>query len=576
MTGGIDAFIEQIQMKKSELSQIIILFSALFVSLLLTCIYRDIYGMECRNAAFAKEMLHGLKFIPTYLHKPYPDYTPLFFWLEVFFAKVIGKLNTLATVLPSTVAYLGSVLLVYVAARRISNSLALLCAVILASFPKFWDRGAHVSIDMLLCLEVTGALISLYLPWQKYGRNTWKSLALAFTFIILAFFTKGLVGIVLPVAVWTVYLVITQKQKAIKPLAIFLGIAIIITIICISFELFMDYYEYNMAFVKRVIYMQITSRLESKPNQTLLYYPRQLINNTFPWWIITICVLFCVSSLKNLKAKWSSLNKALSTPEKNLAIFGICWFATIFLIFEIASCKHSRYILPALPGLALFMGVLICKGFKSHTLAKLSTIFKIIAFVSIFLPAIVIPLIPHIHGLKIPTLHIDVILICSILGLAIWLIINKHASKTLQPWLYTAMTTIFLMTAVAVIFTPSYSHIESGKPFMQSLDKHIMQLPHNMTNKPVYVAGIYWDGNGVKLSYYKPDDIRLDFLNSFNQLKNITTPFIVIIYKKDEKLLYSTLKESQIKLLCKGLVHKAPVEALIITKQPEAQKRISQ
>lgn len=54
--------------------------------------FRDIYGMEVRSALMAREMLeNGLSIIPKALGRHYPDYLPLYFWMETLFSMPAGQ-----------------------------------------------------------------------------------------------------------------------------------------------------------------------------------------------------------------------------------------------------------------------------------------------------------------------------------------------------------------------------------------------------------------------------------------------------------------------------------------------------
>ncbi len=70
--------------------------------------FREIYGLEARNALMAREMLEdGLSLIPKALGRPYPDYPPLYFWLETVFSMPLGHVTPLSAVLPSAILLFG-------------------------------------------------------------------------------------------------------------------------------------------------------------------------------------------------------------------------------------------------------------------------------------------------------------------------------------------------------------------------------------------------------------------------------------------------------------------------------------
>ncbi len=539
-----------------------ILIIIVFLSILLTCFYRDLFGMECRNALFAKEMLNRIKFIPTYLNIPYPDYTPIYFWLEVFFARLIGKLNTISVVLPSCLSFIGIITILYFFIKPTSKNLALLTAIIFSSFPKIWDASAHATIDMLLSFTISMTLIFLYIFERKRNEfyYSYIYLIIAIIFMIISFFVKGLIGIVLPSTVWNLYLFFKYKRKCIKRIFCFSLICLIIALVCQFTELYIDYIEYGFNFVKQVIALQITSRLMKQSNHSLLYYIFVTISCIFPWLLVLIYLILNktkeVQITKKINYIFNNINFTLL--ETDLLLFGISWFLAIFIIFELASCKHSRYIYPAMPGLAICLAILIYKLYQHSN--KLLIFIKNIALFIIFAPFI-----PIILRIKTVTLHIDLFILCIVIAFICWYLI-KFISIRIRPWVYLGFAIIFLMSSFSLLFNTVYSQKQSGSQFMNCVNNKAENIFHNVDNIYVYVYKIRRDGNGVKLAYYASPDIKLKFINQ-NTLSKIRPPFILICYKKDsQKLLNILHKKYKTHLLCKGLVHMVAVEGFLITK----------
>jgi len=67
--------------------------------------FRDIFGLEARNALMAREMIeNGLTLIPRAMGRPYPDYPPLYFWFAYLFSVPVMKVTPLTIVLPSAIS----------------------------------------------------------------------------------------------------------------------------------------------------------------------------------------------------------------------------------------------------------------------------------------------------------------------------------------------------------------------------------------------------------------------------------------------------------------------------------------
>lgn len=129
--------------------------------------FRDIYGLETRNALMAREMLEdGISLIPKVLGQPYPDYPPLYFWLE----------------------------------------------------------AGSVTIDMLLAFNITAAIFCLYFrDNSQHFRVKITYTISAVIFLIFAFLTKGLIGIVLPGISWGGYLLWERRWKHLFSFVLFMA-----------------------------------------------------------------------------------------------------------------------------------------------------------------------------------------------------------------------------------------------------------------------------------------------------------------------------------------------------------------
>ena len=560
---------------KKDNYNIFILITIIFIYIISTCIYRDLFGMECRNALFAKEMLNNIKFIPTYLNHPYPDYPPIYFWLEVFFAKLIGGINTISAVLPSCLAFLGTSIVLFFLIKSISKdiNLALLTTIIFLSFPKIFDAASHVTIDILLTFTVSVTLICLYLSDKNKDIGhiyNYKWFSISIIFMIISFLVKGLIGIVLPFVVWNLYLFLKYRRSSIRFILYFSLICFLVAIICQFIEFFIDYKEYGLSFAKRVISLQVTSRLTKYKDQIPFYYILVTISCIFPWLIVVIYLFFINTKNINFFKKFRYIyNKFhLSVIEYDLLLFGISWFIGIFTVFELASCKHSRYLYPATPGLAIILAIIIYELYNHDN--KLLSFFKKFSLTILFLPFI-----PILLGIKEVTLHITIFSLIILITFICWYLISFINTK-IRPWFYLSMTIIFLISSFSLLFNTKYSQKQSGSQFMNCINTHAKHIFSTYKNIPVYVCGIKMDGNGVKLSYYAASYLNLKFIN-YKELSKLKKPSLLICYQKDaQKLLNILDKKYKTQILCKGLVHKVPTEGFLITKKTKQGKNNEQ
>ena len=317
-------------------------FFALFllVAFTWTSPFRDIFGLETRNAFICREMLEGsFTAIPTTFGIPYPDYPPLFFWFSTPFAIPFAKVTTFSIVLPSALAAIGTISITFVAGHHIHPRIGWLSALILATIPDFWMKAGESTIDMLLTCTITGALFFLYL-YDNRKTHKKRYVTGAILCLLLAFFTKGPIGLVLPSAAWFCYLLLAGRFRACIN---FLLLLIPVVISCLVLEFFIVWKQGGQALVNEVINMQVLGRLSEKANKPIYYYFLCVLENTALWLILGLVYL-----------RQSIIRQGLSFQHPILHL-SIVMFVIVLTIFTIASTKHGRYILPLYPPLALVL-----------------------------------------------------------------------------------------------------------------------------------------------------------------------------------------------------------------------------
>ncbi len=315
---------------------------------------RDIYGISVRNALMAREMLeNGIAFIPRAMGHLYPDYPPLYFWLEVLFSLPAGRVSTLSVALPSALSAVGLVALTFRFGCEINRRIGWLAALILATSPSFWLEAGSATIDMLLAFHVMAAITCLYFR-DRTGDARKRTLYIcgALTFFVLAFLTKGLIGIVLLAAAWGGYLLM---QRRLKDLVLFGLLAVFVGAVCVAGHLAMAWKAGGVDFVHDVIEMQFAGRVGQKANAPVYYYIICLLGAAGPWcfWCIPALARFFGRPLTG--SRLFQLRKSMPIhPVNRLALI---WFLGVLIIFTVASTKHSHYLLPLFPALAIMLAI---------------------------------------------------------------------------------------------------------------------------------------------------------------------------------------------------------------------------
>src|SRR5207302_5945163 len=169
---------------------------------------------EPRYAEVAREMFASGDYISTRLcgclwfEKP-----ALLYWMSAAGYHFFG-VDELAARIPSAVAAIGTVALLYFALRSISLPRLALSAALVLSTSGIFIAYARVAVpDMSLTTSITGALLSAMLWTRSAGRKRTFYLLLSFALVGLATLAKGLVGIVLVLAIFAIYLFFAGRLR---------------------------------------------------------------------------------------------------------------------------------------------------------------------------------------------------------------------------------------------------------------------------------------------------------------------------------------------------------------------------
>jgi 4-amino-4-deoxy-L-arabinose transferase-like glycosyltransferase len=478
--------------------------------------FRDLYGLEIRNALFAREMLdNGFSLIPTALGKPYPDYPGLYFWIETAFSRLAGHVTPLSAVLPSAVFAVGCVGVTFLLADRINRRTGWFAAAMLSTFPEFWLRASQATIDIPLAFHVTAAIACLFFSDASVPRRRLVYTIGAFIFMVLAFFTKGPIGIVLPVGAWGGYLLLEKRFKSIFRFALISGA---VAALCVAIQLWVLWHTGGGDLIRDVIVRQITGRFADKSNHPPYYYLTSLLANGGIWLIVAIpAVAKWLTRLR--QATWRD-RAAQMLPRHRVTRIALTWFLVTFTIFTLASTRHSRYLLPLYPALA----ILIASGLDGMLRREKNRLWIsetiISAPIAVILLAGVVAAFFFAQRIFVPMAWI----VIWVLGVAwAWRMLKGHIESGARTVGLVVLLLATGLSGVNLLIIPQLSHKASGRQFTQAaeadVDLHI----------PAVLYRIDPDGDGIKFAFYsKRSPATLRFVDTDADLKAIAPPFLLI------------------------------------------------
>lgn len=321
---------------------------------------------EGRNSECAYEMMQANNWIvPTFNSQLRVDKPALLYWLQILSYMLFG-VNEFAARFPSALAALGTVLLAYELARSMfTRTTGLLAGVIVASTPMLCGAARFANPDALLnfCTVLT-----LTIFWLGVGSRRWWWFALLGVASGLAVLAKGPVGLLLPGAVVTLWL-IWERQWALA-----WDLRWSIAFWCFFFTALPWYVwvgmetkgEFLRGFLLKHNLERGTSAMENHHGFPG-YYLVVLLVGTAPWSIVAAAACW-FGFWSAIRQPWSRFQAwwtvAAETPEAQVELtdrpaayrFLACWIVAYVLFFSIAATKLPNYVLPALVPCALLLG----------------------------------------------------------------------------------------------------------------------------------------------------------------------------------------------------------------------------
>lgn len=311
---------------------------------------------EPRFALIARDMVaSGEWLLPRVGGEPYADKPPVFFWLIALGLKLTGSLRV-AFLLPSLLAGLGCVLLVYDLGRRLWNRETGLAAglALLLTIQFVW-QARQAQIDATLCFWTT---LSLYgLLRHLLTGPAWRWYAVGWAAAGLGVITKG-VGflpllVLIPYAVlrgWRAWpqagsvaaAVAKGRGDAIKwligPLAFILAVSVWLVPMLLAAQRDPSLASYR----DEILFQQTVDRYANAwhHHEPFWYF----VVNVIPWLWMPLTLL-----LPWLVRAW---RRDLQQRDLRIALL-LSWIAIVVLFFSLSSGKRGVYVLPAVPAFAL-------------------------------------------------------------------------------------------------------------------------------------------------------------------------------------------------------------------------------
>jgi len=307
-------------------------------------IFRDFtMDNELRYLSIADEALQNGSFFTFTNHGLiYADKPPLYLWIVMLGKLLLGHHSLLFLGLFS---FVPALVIIYTMDQWVKNILSeterLIGELMLLTSSFFIGTAIVLRMDMLMCMFI---VLSLYTFFRMYnGTSKPRDTFLFPLFVFMAVFTKGPLGIIIPLLSTSVFLIIKKEFHSIGKYWHWKTMAIIISLCGIWFA--GVYVEGGSPFLKNLLYNQTVNRaINSFSHQEpFFYYFKTIWYSLAPWSLFYFAIL-AVGLIKKL-------------GSTDLELFFLAIAGSTLTVLSLFSSKLAVYMLPTFPVL-VYLSVL--------------------------------------------------------------------------------------------------------------------------------------------------------------------------------------------------------------------------
>jgi 4-amino-4-deoxy-L-arabinose transferase-like glycosyltransferase len=273
-----------------------------------------------------------------YLEKP-----PLSYWASALIFKLFGENDFTTRLYVGLCAWACLVLVYFMGSFLHDRTTGLYAAGVLGTSLFFFIFGNFNVLDIPLtfytCLAVWAGYRHITSALDKKG---W--LYLLYLFCALAFLTKGLIGVVFPFAVLTLWLILCGQLKRTVKLFSPVGIALFLAIASPWLILVQqEHKDFLRFFFIQEHFLRYTTTMHGRDHALLTYLPVVIIG-CLPWMAFLV------------RAAWEvRKEKGLSSALRGKSLLWT-WIVFIFVFFSLSSSKLVPYIAPLFIPLSVLIG----------------------------------------------------------------------------------------------------------------------------------------------------------------------------------------------------------------------------
>ena len=317
-------------------------------------------------AAVTETMLRTGEYVHLTLNRePYVSKPPMFFWLQGLSSQALG-LNELALRLPGALFSLGTMIVTYFLGKLLFSRTAGFwgALVIGTSYASVWF-GQMGIIDPVLTFFMTLGLLGIAGAYFQKGSEWWY--VWGFVALAVGAMVKNLHGFAMPVLLFLVLLWVFRDGKPLRSLPFWIGFVVFVALLGSYYAILGETFWQHYFFQENLKRMTMVggdikeSALEAYfGSRPIHWYAYTIWFDFFPWSVLLPPSLILLWRQRPFR----------HYPREAFILF---WGLGYFLAFSVFPEKHERYLLPLVPGMALWVGYLYHRVWSSEGLKGRAT-----------------------------------------------------------------------------------------------------------------------------------------------------------------------------------------------------------
>jgi 4-amino-4-deoxy-L-arabinose transferase-like glycosyltransferase len=413
---------------------------------------------EPREAGISREMYAKPGIVPTLNGQPFVQKPPLYYWTAAAAFRLAGGPSVAAARAVSATAALLALLVVFCwVSRAASIPLAAFATVILGTTSAFVTSAHWVRIDAVLLLLSTTAV---WCAWERIDGLGGKGfLALFYTALVLALWTKGLIGPVLVLSGLLAHGVITGRTDAVIPLRPNLGVVVLASAVAVltgaiawsgGAEALSSWLWVNH--VERFVRPAGTGHAHAPA-----YYAWVLPLAVLPW------LVPFVWSMRPKAPMWRA-----DRAHAALVRYAAAMTVGPLVVLSLAASKREVYLLPLLPPLAVLLGAAVLDRIETETPGWLARAGDWLQAVLLGAMGLAPPLAIAVVQGKL-TVAAAVFLACGLANVGALVVFVRRRDPERAFWSGAASAGLGLIGA-CVLLVPAADAVKDLQPLMASID----------------------------------------------------------------------------------------------------------